>query len=278
MSLRSRLFIGFVVGGGLFVLLRAVVSWHSDDLMRFLSYLTVAILLSGLKVNLPGIKGTMSVNFLFILIGVSQMSLSENYGARLRRHAGAVYLEGQEPGKTDPPALQRLQYGHCGYRLLRILRVPSDEEHAEHPPGGVAGVFLYEHGARRRGGCLDGEPAAGADVARLLFLVFSFLRGRSFHRLAAVPRKPKLQLAGLSSAHAGPVLRLSFLSRVPGQAGRREKARGRKWRACISAPSKRWRSPSRPRTMPPTSTCGASARMSKRSEKTCAFPTWSSMR
>ena len=56
---------------------RALMGWHSDDLMRFFANLAVCLLVSGLKVNLPGIKGTMSVNFLFILIGVSQMSLGE---------------------------------------------------------------------------------------------------------------------------------------------------------------------------------------------------------
>jgi diguanylate cyclase (GGDEF)-like protein/putative nucleotidyltransferase with HDIG domain len=37
----------------------------------------VAILASGLKVQLPGIDGTMSVNFLFILLGVMELSLPE---------------------------------------------------------------------------------------------------------------------------------------------------------------------------------------------------------
>ena len=57
--------------------IRAIAGWHSDDLLRFLCNLAVCVLVSGLKVNLPGIKGTMSVNFLFILIGVSQMTLGE---------------------------------------------------------------------------------------------------------------------------------------------------------------------------------------------------------
>jgi diguanylate cyclase (GGDEF)-like protein/putative nucleotidyltransferase with HDIG domain len=51
--------------------------WQSADLARFLSYLAVAILASSLKVQLPGIDGTMSVNFLFILLGVMELSLPE---------------------------------------------------------------------------------------------------------------------------------------------------------------------------------------------------------
>ena len=54
-----------------------IAGWHSADLLRFLCYLVLCVLASGLKVNLPGIQGTMSANFLFILIGISQMSLGE---------------------------------------------------------------------------------------------------------------------------------------------------------------------------------------------------------
>jgi len=55
----------------------ALLHWESHDLMRFACYLAVAILASGLKVQLPGIDGTMSVNFLFILLGVLELSLPE---------------------------------------------------------------------------------------------------------------------------------------------------------------------------------------------------------
>jgi len=77
MRVPAKLFIGVIISGGMWAIAHAIATWQSDDILRFLCYLTVAVLASGLKVNLPGIKGTMSVNFLFILIGVSQMSLSE---------------------------------------------------------------------------------------------------------------------------------------------------------------------------------------------------------
>jgi diguanylate cyclase (GGDEF)-like protein/putative nucleotidyltransferase with HDIG domain len=77
MRFQAKLFIGLIVGCGGWAIYRAIVGWHSDDLLRFFCNLAVCVLVSGLKVNLPGIKGTMSVNFLFILIGVSQMSLGE---------------------------------------------------------------------------------------------------------------------------------------------------------------------------------------------------------
>ena len=40
-------------------------------------YLAVALASSGLKINLPSVTGTMSMNFLFVLIGVAELSLGE---------------------------------------------------------------------------------------------------------------------------------------------------------------------------------------------------------
>jgi diguanylate cyclase (GGDEF)-like protein/putative nucleotidyltransferase with HDIG domain len=55
----------------------ALANWQSTDLVKFLCYLAVALLASSLKIKLPGINGTMSVNFLFILLGVLEMSFAE---------------------------------------------------------------------------------------------------------------------------------------------------------------------------------------------------------
>jgi diguanylate cyclase (GGDEF)-like protein/putative nucleotidyltransferase with HDIG domain len=70
-------FISTQVIGGLPVLLYALVRWHSDDPFRYVCFLTVALCASVLKVHLPGIKATMSANFLFILVGILDLSYSE---------------------------------------------------------------------------------------------------------------------------------------------------------------------------------------------------------
>ena len=51
--------------------------WHSTDPVKFVCYLVAVILASSLKVSLPGIEGTLSVNFLFTLIGILEMSFPE---------------------------------------------------------------------------------------------------------------------------------------------------------------------------------------------------------
>jgi len=77
LSLQTRVFVGITASLGVVVLWFALSHWQSQDLTRFACYLVVAILASGLKVQLPGIDGTMSVNFLFILLGVLELSLPE---------------------------------------------------------------------------------------------------------------------------------------------------------------------------------------------------------
>ena len=77
LSIQTKAFVGITASMGVVVLGFALLHWQSNDLMRFMCYLAVAVLASGLKVQLPGIDGTMSVNFLFILLGVLELSLPE---------------------------------------------------------------------------------------------------------------------------------------------------------------------------------------------------------
>jgi diguanylate cyclase (GGDEF)-like protein/putative nucleotidyltransferase with HDIG domain len=77
MTLSARLYIGVIVALGSSVLAVGAMHPTSHQPMKFLCYLLVAVAASRLKVNLPGITGTMSVNFLFILLGVLELSFAE---------------------------------------------------------------------------------------------------------------------------------------------------------------------------------------------------------
>ena len=77
MSVQTKLFVTITASFGLLILCFSLLHWQSADPARFVSYLAIAVLASGLKVQLPGIDGTMSVNFLFILLGAVELSLPE---------------------------------------------------------------------------------------------------------------------------------------------------------------------------------------------------------
>src|ERR1700761_4406846 len=100
LSLQTKAFVCVTVLIGAVVMTVAFANWQSHDFMRFVCYLAVAILASGLKVQLPGIDGTMSVNFLFILLGVLELSLPETLVIGCA--ASLVQSVWQTRGRRDP--------------------------------------------------------------------------------------------------------------------------------------------------------------------------------
>src|SRR5437870_388456 len=75
---KAKLYIGFTIAAGFATLASGFLfDWQFPDLSRFYSYFLLAIIASTLKVRLPGIRGTMSVNFLFILLGTTELSFQE---------------------------------------------------------------------------------------------------------------------------------------------------------------------------------------------------------
>src|SRR6202158_4435876 len=73
----AKAFIGLVVLAGTATLLYGAIHQSSKNIAEFICYLGIAILASRLKVTLPGITGTLSVSFLFILVGILELSFSE---------------------------------------------------------------------------------------------------------------------------------------------------------------------------------------------------------
>jgi diguanylate cyclase (GGDEF)-like protein/putative nucleotidyltransferase with HDIG domain len=75
--MRAKLFVYFTAAMGVAVLGLACFHWHSSDLPKFGCYLLIALLASTMKVRLPGMESTMSVHFLFVLLGILELSLAE---------------------------------------------------------------------------------------------------------------------------------------------------------------------------------------------------------
>jgi diguanylate cyclase (GGDEF)-like protein/putative nucleotidyltransferase with HDIG domain len=70
-------FIGAQLLVGLPLFPYALLHWHSESALRFACFLLVALACSLFKVRLPGIEATMSANFLFILVGILDLSYAE---------------------------------------------------------------------------------------------------------------------------------------------------------------------------------------------------------
>jgi diguanylate cyclase (GGDEF)-like protein/putative nucleotidyltransferase with HDIG domain len=77
MPIRAKIFVAIFVAAGAAGLGTVLLHWHSNDLLKFGCYLLLAVLASTMKVKLPGMNSTMSVHFLFVLLGVLELSLAE---------------------------------------------------------------------------------------------------------------------------------------------------------------------------------------------------------
>jgi len=76
-SPRTIAYIGLVLAIGIASCAHGLWTWSSADPVKFISYLLLTVAASGMKIRLPSVLGTMSLSFLFILIGIAQFSLGE---------------------------------------------------------------------------------------------------------------------------------------------------------------------------------------------------------
>jgi MASE9 protein len=70
-------YLALVIISGLAALAAAAARWQSDDPARFAVYLLLACFAGALKVRLPGMTGTYSLTFLFVLLGVADLRFAE---------------------------------------------------------------------------------------------------------------------------------------------------------------------------------------------------------
>jgi len=110
----AKAFIGLVIAAGMASLLQAAIHQSSKNIAEFICYLGIAILASRLRVTLPGITGTLSVNFLFILVGIAELS----YAEALTLGAVCMLAQSLYPGR--PSAIQ-LTFNVCAGALSTAL-------------------------------------------------------------------------------------------------------------------------------------------------------------
>jgi diguanylate cyclase (GGDEF)-like protein/putative nucleotidyltransferase with HDIG domain len=106
----AQVFVALVIAAGTASLLLAALHPSSKNIAEFICYLGIAVLASRLRVTLPGITGTLSVNFLFILVGIAELGYSE----ALTLGGVAMLAQSLLPGQ--PTAIQ-LTFNVCAGAL-----------------------------------------------------------------------------------------------------------------------------------------------------------------
>jgi diguanylate cyclase (GGDEF)-like protein/putative nucleotidyltransferase with HDIG domain len=100
----ARTFVGVVAFIGLMAMLRPLANASELWSTRFVSYLLLALLSSGLKVSLPGVTGTLSVSFLFILASMAELGALQT----MVIGTGATLVQIYWSAKRRPPIHQVL--------------------------------------------------------------------------------------------------------------------------------------------------------------------------
>ncbi|HMD41231.1 MAG TPA: hypothetical protein VKH15_18230 [Candidatus Acidoferrum sp.] len=77
MPTAAKTFIAIVLTAGAAILFHAASTWSTTNLAPFAAFLALTLIASTLKTRIPGMTGTMSPNFAFLLIGMVSFSFSE---------------------------------------------------------------------------------------------------------------------------------------------------------------------------------------------------------
>jgi MASE9 protein len=83
--------------------------WNPDNLKRFILFFGLAMVASAMKIRLPGFKTTISMNFVFILIGIALFSLGETVLIGL----GGALVQSLWKTQTRPKPVQVLFNAAC---------------------------------------------------------------------------------------------------------------------------------------------------------------------
>jgi len=76
-SRTAKAYVALVIVSGTLTLLLAAGSWSSANMRQFVIYLGLAAIASALKVHIPGMEGTISPNFVFLLLGMVALPFSQ---------------------------------------------------------------------------------------------------------------------------------------------------------------------------------------------------------
>ena len=100
----AKLYIGAILAGGAVCFAHAMAGWNCRRPLEYLCLLAVALPASALKVCLPGVAGTISVSYVFVLLGMLDFSYPETVLAgclamfvhcwwRTKHHPKVLHLE-----------------------------------------------------------------------------------------------------------------------------------------------------------------------------------------
>src|SRR6266566_9223921 len=109
MTTKAKLYIAMIaaLAGG--VLAVVAFRWNPENLGLFFLFFALAMVASAMKIRLPGFKTTISINFVFILIGIALFS----FGETVLIGFGGALVQSLWKTQTRPKPVQVLFNAAC---------------------------------------------------------------------------------------------------------------------------------------------------------------------
>ena len=132
-SIGERIYIAGMALAGAACFAFAFSHWQSNDPVKFVCYLIAALLASSLKVTLPGLDATLSVNFLFTLLGILELGMPETLLIVLASTVGQAYVRSRHRVKlvqfvfnwSQLTVSCTIAYATYGLVVARVLHAPG---------------------------------------------------------------------------------------------------------------------------------------------------------
>jgi hypothetical protein len=105
----AKAYIATITALAIAVLVVVAHRWHSENFAHFVPFFAVAMLASAMKIRLPGFKTTISINFVFVLIGIALFSFGETVLIGL----GGALVQSLWKTQTRPKPVQAVFNAAC---------------------------------------------------------------------------------------------------------------------------------------------------------------------
>lgn len=105
----AKAYIAFLAALAVAVLVVTAARWNPADFQRFALFFALAMLASAMKIRLPGFKTTISLNFVFVLVGIALFSFGETVLIGL----GGALVQSFWKSQTRPKPVQVLFNAAC---------------------------------------------------------------------------------------------------------------------------------------------------------------------
>src|ERR1700692_1270215 len=70
---KVRLFVLIIGILGTLVVAHSIAAWESTDLLKYAGFLLMAVFCSSMRISVPGMAGTLGLNFIFIPFGLGDL-------------------------------------------------------------------------------------------------------------------------------------------------------------------------------------------------------------